>query len=216
VRFFSGFSFRWLASVPIISALVGCADKTSKAPTPKQEAGVYPGSFRIKEISSQNEAEGTLKVWLATASRGEMSTQFRIELLLKSPKGDAPFSFTKGALMREAKSEGKPFLAEIARILEAKKVPEKTTPLDRLEFEVAILGTSLSRQPGSDQLAGSFTSNPPGPWITAKVFVAGGEGEFYLNLNPAEGLGEISIKDEEYGDIVVQELAKILLPKGGT
>ena len=71
---------------------------------------------------------------------------------------------------------------------------------------------SLSRQAGPDQFAGSFTSNPPGSWIAVKVFVADGEGEFYLNLSPSDGQGEISIKDEECGDIVVQELATILLP----
>ena len=45
-----------------------------------------------------------------------------------------------------------------------------------------------------------------------KVFLADGEGEVFLNLNPKEEIGEFSVKDEEYGSVVVTELAKVLLP----
>ena len=48
-----------------------------------------------------------------------------------------------------------------------------------------------------------------------KLFLAGGEGEVFLNINAREGLGEFSIKDEDYATIVVTELAKVLLPKAG-
>jgi len=37
-----------------------------------------------------------------------------------------------------------------------------------------------------------------------------GSSEVFLNLNPALGKGEFSIKDPEYGDGVLQELAKVL------
>jgi len=201
---------RWLASIPLLSALLGCTGKT-----PSPSAASYPGSFRIEETASSSEADGTKKVWLATAVRGEKSALFRIELLLKPLEGEFNFAFTKGAIVREEGSDGSWFLTELSQVLEAQGVPENADSIDRIEFDAAILGTSLSRQAGPDQFAGSFTSTPPGGWIAAKVFVADGEGEFFLNLNPADGQGEISLKDQEYGDIVVRELAKILLPKSG-
>ena len=135
--------------------------------------------------------------------------------MLKPPTNDSPFVFTKGALVREAVSDGDWFLAELARVLAAKEVPKNPDAVERLEFDAAVLGTELSRQAGADQLAGSFTSQPPGHWIATKVFVADGEGEFFLNLNPAGGWGEISIKDEEYGDAVIEALAPILAGKKG-
>jgi hypothetical protein len=215
VGFFRGPFGRWLAGIPILSALVGCIGKTSMPPAPLKQSVNYPGSFRIKETASSVQAEGTEKVWSATAIRGDRIAQFRVELLIKAEKGDALFTFTKGAFMREAGSDGKWFLAELVHLLGAKDIPEKVTPSDRLEFDATILGTSMSRQAGADQFAGSFTSTPPGHWITIKIFVAGGEGEFYLNLNPTDSHGEISLKDEEYGNIVVRELARILLSKDG-
>ena len=43
-----------------------------------------------------------------------------------------------------------------------------------------------------------------------KISLSGGEGEVFLNLNPATNNAEFSIKDADYGDIVLAELAKVL------
>lgn len=49
-----------------------------------------------------------------------------------------------------------------------------------------------------------------GNWIAAKLFFGGDQGEVFLNLNPALGKAEFSIKDSDYGDYVIGELAKVL------
>jgi len=170
-------------------------------------------SFQIKEIASQNESEGINKTWLATAKRLDKVATFRIQLLLKKHHGGVPFAFSSGALLREADSDGAWFLKEIAQALAAKTIPTRADFCDRLEIATAVLGTALSRGGGGDRFAGSFTSQPAGDWLAVKVFVADGGGEFFLNLNSAAGLGEIALKDEGYGDTVVEELARILLPK---
>ena len=180
---------------------------------PSRNENSFRCPFQIKEIASQAQEDGVNKVWLASASRNDKVAKFRIELLLNSPPAGSPFVFSKGVLVREPNSDGTLLLNEIGKMLGAKSIPTKADTLDRLEIDTAILGTSLHRGEGADQFAGSFTSNPPGDWLAVKVFVAGGEGEFYLNLNPAQAQGEIAIKDECYGDIVVEELARILLPK---
>jgi len=45
-----------------------------------------------------------------------------------------------------------------------------------------------------------------------KIFIGKGdqEGQVFLNLNPVSGSGPFSIKDPEYGDIVVARLAEVL------
>jgi hypothetical protein len=183
----------------------------AKGPSVNQNSSCCP--FQIKEISSQAEGDGFNKVWLASASRNDKAAKFRIELSLKRPPAGSPFAFSKGVLMREPDSDGTWLLKEIGKVLGANSIPTKADTVDRLEIDTAILGTSLSRGEGADQFAGSFTSDPPGDWLAVKVFVAEGGGEFYVNLNPALGQGEVALKDECYGDIVVEELARILLPK---
>jgi len=69
--------------------------------------------------------------------------------------------------------------------------------------------TSQGQSQGKKILAGSFTSEPPGDWIATKVFVADGEGEFVLNLNSKKGSGEISMKDTDYGNVVLRELSRV-------
>jgi len=60
--------------------------------------------------------------------------------------------------------------------------------------------------------SGGFSEKPRGSWTAMKIFLEAGdqEGEVFLNLNPELGKGEFSIKDEDYGDFVVAQLAKVL------
>ncbi len=36
-----------------------------------------------------------------------------------------------------------------------------------------------------------------------------------MNINVRDGIGEFSLKDEDYAKVVVRELAKVLLPEAG-
>ena len=48
--------------------------------------------------------------------------------------------------------------------------------------------------------------------MIVKLFLlkGGDDGEEFLNMNPLLGKGEFPIKDEHYGDFVVQELGRVL------
>jgi len=165
--------------------------------------------FKIEEVSRQI-VEGSDEVtWLATHDSKAGAARFKIRMILKKPSGDQPMVFSKGAFLREKDSKPSEFLRQIAKALEANGSGTGKPKVDVLDFTVALLGQRLSRGSGPDQFAGGFTSEPPGDWIATKVFVADGEGEFFLNLNPKEGVGEISIKDSDYGDIVLKELARV-------
>jgi hypothetical protein len=172
---------------------------------PADESSVF---FKIEEVSRQQVKDGEELVLLASHESKEGMARFRISLVLKKLGGELPVSFSRGALIRENDSKPVEFLREVAKVLEAKHYkPGKRA--DRLDLTLAILGQNLSRGSGTNQIAGGFTSEPAGDWITTKVFVADGEGEFFLNLNPKQGIGEISIKDPEYGNIVLKELSRI-------
>ena len=115
------------------------------------------------------------------------------------------FSFGKGAFFPESGSDPTVFLAELKQALEAKRMPGKVPKAASLPFEFVVLANNQSRS--ND---GAFSDKPKGDWITMKVFLADDQGEVYLNLNPVSGKGEFSIKDSDYGDFVLAELAKVL------
>ena len=166
--------------------------------------------FDIKQLSTLDSSEGQVVTWLGTHEQNGKIARFRIELTLKTPKQGSPFTFGTGAFIREEASEPSVLLKEIGHAFEAKQLPSGNSKTHKLSFTTAILGRNLSRGVGKDALAGSFTSTPEGDWIAVKVFVSEGEGEFYLNLNSKSGQGEFSIKDSEYGDVVLRELVKVL------
>lgn len=212
-------------------SLAGCGDRTVGATGTRGVPANTPGSvmFRIEEQGSVKRGEVETRIWLAKYEAEGKTARFQIKLALKPPRGNAPFVMTDGLLYREPGSDATVLLRDLARALEAKAAPKGVAKQEKLPFEAAILGQAMSRSdgertvvgsatpdsaPGSgngaSSVAGSFSTEPRGSWITSKLFLADGEGEVYLNLDPAGGVGEFSIKDPEYGATVVKELAKVL------
>ena len=141
--------------------------------------------------------------WLATYGA---NSKFIITMRLDGPS-HGPFVFSKGTFRHVQGSNPQPLLQALAKALNAKAVPVPRKTVQVLPFDVAILGANQSR---SSREGGGFASKPAGTWIPTKIFLADGEGEVYLNLDPASGIGEFSIKDDDYGDIVLRELASVL------
>lgn len=167
-------------------------------------------SFKLQELGRRNVKEGEEVTWQAIHESSAGTARFQIILILRPPSSDSPFVFSKGAFIRETDSHYSEFLRQIAKALEAKNIKTRKSRTGRLDFTIALLGQNLSRGArGNEILAGGFTSEPPGDWIATKVFVADGEGEFFLNLNSKGGIGEISIKDPEYGNVVLRELSRV-------
>jgi len=145
--------------------------------------------------------------WAATYSAGGKTAKFRIELGPSEPAKDTtlPLSYGKGHFVGEPGSDASVFLADLKKAFEAKTIPTKVEKVASLPFEFVILGKERLRP--SD---GGFSANPGGEWVHMKIFLANDEGEVFLNLNPSSNKGEFSIKDVDYGDVVVAELAKVL------
>jgi hypothetical protein len=152
-------------------------------------------------------------MYLATTGDQKPGCVFEIRLASK-PSSGGLFSMAKLSLDRRPGSDCTDLLRRIGKQLSFSGDLPRPAPVEELPCSIAILGTNQSRVDDQD-VGASFSSEPPGNWMVGKLFLAEGEGEVYLNLNERDGLGEFSMKDEDYATTVVTELAKILLPRAG-
>src|SRR5262249_38547029 len=150
-------------------------------------------SFKLQEMGRRKVKEGEEVTWRAIHESSAVAARFQIILSLRPQNGDSPIVISTGAFIRDADSHYSEFLRQVAKALEAKSIKARKSRIGRLDFTVALLGQNLSRGSGANIFGSGFTSEPRGDWIATKVFVAGGDGEFFLNLNSKEGRGEISI-----------------------
>jgi hypothetical protein len=120
---------------------------------------------------------------------------------------DFQMSSGSGRFLSQSGSEPGVFLADLAKALQAKKVPTNVYRVKTVPFDYAILGQHQSRS-----CDGGFADSPTDNWTAMKIFLGEGEseGEAFLNFNSAVGNAEFSIKDSDYGDFVTAELAKVL------
>ena len=148
--------------------------------------------------------------WNATYSERGKTARFIIQLDLSKqmePEAGLQISSGHGFIAAEEGSDASTMLVALAKALEAKKVPQKVQRASRLPFTYVILG-----EHNVQAKDGGFSPGPGGNWTAMKIFVGEGqdEGEVFLNFNPVTGKAQFSIKDPDYGDIVVGKLATVL------
>lgn len=151
-------------------------------------------------------AEGS-QDWLATYLDESGTTTFRIELDPPVKSTDVLMPSGKGRFLAEVDSNPIPLLEALKKALQAKHVPTKARKTDVLQFDYVVVGENQTRLAD-----GGFADKPPGTWTAMKIFLSHGkdEGQVYLNINATDHQAEFSIKDAEYGDAVLQELATVL------
>ena len=182
---------------------IGCQKKaTEPAPVETYTSTAGAVGFDILPLQSGNGARN----WLATYTDESGTTKFHIKLDSAAPSSNksSTVSFGQGELASEVGSDPLPLLHSLQKALQAKYFPSKIQKVDTLPFEYALLGENQSRS-ASD----AFSDDPKGNWMAAKLFLAHGKGEVFLNINPVIHKAEFSIKDSEYGDVVLGELAKV-------
>jgi hypothetical protein len=191
--------------------LFGC--NLSPTRTQEQVAEHYisvPGSvgFDIEPLPRDGSAER----WLATYVSKGKTAKFRIELGPSKPledkeSKDFDIQQGEGRFLAEPGSDANVLLGDLKNALEAKKFPAKVQRARDLPFVFVSLGQNQSQDAG-----GGFNDQPPGHWTPIKLFIGEGEqeGEVFLNLNPVIKKGQFSIKDSEYGEIVLAHLARVL------
>src|SRR6185436_6264261 len=146
--------------------------------------------------------------------RAGKTCEFEIAMQGDSSSGlPSGMTFGAGSIERRPTTDCRAFLQSLAPALGFKEAALPSPPREsKLTISLATLGTNLSRSRTRPDTAGAFSSKPSGDWTAMKVFVKDGEGEVFLNLNVKEGVGEFSVKDEEYATTVLTELARVLLP----
>jgi hypothetical protein len=198
--------------VSMLAAAVACTRSRNEAQ--QQTAVFHPSNpvasdpeslaFDIVAVKTTDGAQG----WLGSYESKGKKALFRIELgPADVPATKGPFAFGKGSFVADPRSDASVLLTDLRKVLAAKTTPTKVERSTTLPFTFVNLGEGMSRGPG-----GGFSEKPAGSWRPMKIFFESGgqEGEVYLNLNPEIGKAEFSIKDEDYGDFVVAQLAKVL------
>src|SRR5215472_235317 len=207
-----------MSRLPLILSFVtgflaaGACNEPSAKPT-AQVAETYvsdPNSvgFNIEPLPDN----GPAHQWLATYTSHGKTARFRIELSQSVPLDDKEsrefnVESGKGRLIAEPGSDASVLLADLKKALVAKTMPTKVQRTNSLPFEFVSFGKNQSQAAG-----GGFNAKPPANWTPMKLFINEGhlEGEVFLNLNPVINKGQFSIKDEEYGDMELAQLARVL------
>ena len=191
-------------------SVLACTPKRS--PDSIADADPFTVAVAIEELHVSIVEGSRAPRWLA---RFEGTEAVEIELVIPPERPDVPFAFTTGSFHRRSSAGSARLLEAVAAALGASTPPRCQDVSAQLNFDAVILGRNLSRESGEGEYAGGFATDPSGSWLTIKVFVAGGEGEFFLNIDRGSPRGEITIKDSEYGDVVVKELSTVLCPETG-
>jgi len=140
-------------------------------------------------------------------ARGKTS-KFQLELSYGQLHDGGGFKVAsgEGRFIAVPGSENAVLMQDLKSALLAKHVPGKVIRSRELRFDAVVLGEKQSENAG-----GGFSDKLPGDCIVLKLFLpkGGDEGEVFLNLNPVLSRGEFSIKDEDYGDYLLRQFAKV-------
>ena len=163
--------------------------------------------FDLKPIATPKIASTAQLYECMYQARGK-TAQFRLELNYGPLEGkDFPVASAHGRFIAVSGSDDSELLQALKAALMAKVVPAKVIRANELAFDGVVLGDKLS-----ENATGGYSDKPPGNWIMLKLFLPkdGDDGEVFLIINPVLNKGEFSMKDEDYGDFVIAELAKVL------
>ncbi len=160
--------------------------------------------FEIQNLPSSDEDPSGAR-WFATYAAEGKVAKFQIEFDKPKHSVSADITFGKGRFVRIPGSDSSILIRDLQKALEATALPTKVTRVASLPFEFAIIGERLSRD-----REGGLNVKPEGEWMAVKLFFSGDEGEVFMNLAPNLGKGELTIKDSDYGNFIVGELAKVL------
>jgi hypothetical protein len=196
-----------ITCIASIILLTGC----QKAPQELASAEPFSpveGSVGFGAVPSSPGANGTV-TWTASYVSNQGITRFQIQVQpTQDSSSDQSISFGKGSFLSVTGSQPSALLEALKPALEAKHLPQKVAHTAKLPFTYAILGTGMSRDKN-----GGFNLKPSGSWTAMKIFLTvpgkDEEAEVFLNLSASSKKGEFSIKDADYGDDILGQLARV-------
>ena len=162
------------------------------------------------QLESVKTGDGTQQ-WIGSyQSKGRLA-RFGIELRPSKTSSTAAaefkIQFGEGRFIPKAGSDSSVLLVDLQKALQAKHQHLPDPKKSAISFTYANIGEKLSQARG-----GGFDIKPPGNWTAVKLFLGEGdeEAELFLNFNSITGTGQFSMKDADYGDLVLAKLAKVL------
>lgn len=197
----------WKAAT-LLLLLAGCNRRESGGsvaePYLPDEASV---AFALEPLQGGNGSQQ----WIGTyASQGKIA-RFRIEFgpakasVAKAAK-DFDIKSGEGRFTPETGSDSSVLLADLRKPLQAKNQPQPPPTRTSVPFTFANI-EKLVRKPLAAGLVQSRLATGQ-PLRSPRRRRSGGE--VFLNLNPKIRKGQVSMKDPDYGDLVLGQLAKVL------
>ena len=191
--------------------ILACRQPLEQSSRPASEQYISVPNAVPFDIEPVQGTPGTA-TWLATYSSQGKTAKFKLEFGPSRAKEDEDskrFGVRQGEgrFLSQVGSDPSVLLQDLKNALRAKTLPKKIQRQSSLPFVYVSLGDKSSQAPN-----GGFNVSPPGSWTPIKLFIGKGEGEgqVFVNVNPTIKKGQFSIKDEEYGDIVLAQLATVL------
>ena len=178
----------------------------------RETAEVYIPDTNSVGFDIEPALEPDASVWIATYRSQGKTARFRFELSAAKtsdyPIPSVRVTSGKGKFTLVNGSENDVLLNDLKIALEAKKLPTKVIRVAEVPFTYVTFGEHQSQAPSD----GGFNDKPRGHWTVSKIFIGQGEHEceFFLNFNPITMKGQFSMKDPDYGDEVIAQLAKVL------
>jgi hypothetical protein len=190
-----------------LALMLGC--KGSQTQTMRTQASNDPDDPPSVVVSIEPDGPQTPDHWKYRAKyvKGGKTARFGVEFFLsKSAAGANNIHQGSGSFIAEPGSDNSDLLADLKKSLQATRMPGRDLRVPQLPFEFVILGEDLDR--GRD---GGLIDAATGKWVGAKLFLAtDDESEFYFNFEKQGGKAEFTLKDPDYGNTVLRELAKVL------
>lgn len=196
---------RLYVALPLLAAICLLLSCQKPAAAPAEETYTPTGDSVGLDILRLGSPDGSPRWMVTYTNQDGNSTKFDVELNQSSgDSGAAAADSGKGSFTTEVGSNPIPLLDALQKALHAKRRPTSAVKVDKLAFTYVTLGDHLVRSAD-----GNFHADTGGNWTRTKIFLANDRAEVYFNFNPAIHKAEFAMKDPGYGDLVIQELAKV-------
>jgi hypothetical protein len=167
-----------------------------------------PPSLMFDIVPATGLVAGGVQRYQCTYEAQGKTARFRVEISEGATSHEQfPITSIDGKFVADKDSDDSVLLEDLKKILQAPRPALRSRKVSELLFNGVILG----RNYGRDATSG-YNAEPAGNWTVMKIFLpkGGDDGEVFLNINRIDGKGEFSIKDSDYGDYVLNALAKVL------
>ncbi|HWR14549.1 MAG TPA: hypothetical protein VN577_06955 [Terriglobales bacterium] len=197
-------------------SLLSCSRKNADVPAPATSEATVSEEPTSVELDITPEGKQTDDHWRyrATYTKNGQTAKFIIDMKVSNSnadqvpgRGDFKIKSGRGSFVADPTSQNAALLDDLKQALMATTMPSHKIRVRELPFEFVSLGENLTR----DRNGGLADTNQ-GKWVGAKIFLGAGddESEVFFNFEKGGGKAEFSLKDEEYGNGVLNELAKVL------